>query len=104
MKLLRRSNKSDMLDIYECPFCGDPEYYGMLHWKDSKQHCRRCIYQIWSKEEYNAAKQREIIRAATSNQAPDLENLKFWRPSENDKIFPIYEDGVNYADKEDYYV
>lgn len=104
MKLLKQSKRSQMLDIYECPFCRKPEYYGMLHWRDGHQFCRSCIYELWTKEGYEAAKNKELINAAKYDEEPNLDNLKYWKPTETDYIFPKYEDGIDYSIKREDYV
>jgi len=64
----------EMFEIVECPDCKKPEYYGMIHWKDGKQHCRKCIYEIWAKE-----------------------SKYKWERSKSDYIFPFYDDGIDHT-------
>ena len=99
MKLIKQLNDNMMLDIYECPRCHSKEYYGMMVWKDGHQYCRNCIYFIWTDEGYQEAKHKEEIAAARQGREPNYDNLKYWKPSEEDKVFPIYEDGVNYYEQ-----
>lgn len=59
--------------------CGHREYYGMLVMRDGLNYCRQCIYEIWQKEQ----------------------NYQGWEPDySKDFVFPYYEDGVIYYDKE----
>ena len=44
----------------------------MLHWRDGKEMCRKCIYDVWESE------------------GP-------WRRTPSDEVFPIYEDGKDYT-------
>lgn len=80
MKLINKSTKDIMLNIYECFECHKPEYYGMFHWHDGHEYCRNCIYRIWSEES----------------------NFN-WTPKEGDLVFPLYSDGIDYTKKEGYY-
>ena len=70
-------NKDDeMLNIVTCRECKKPEYYGMMHWLSGHTLCRRCIYELWSKQsDYK------------------------WTPSNTDYTFPLYSDGVDYSKK-----
>lgn len=73
-------NKNDMMKdvVINYRGCGHHEYYGCLVWRDGLQYCRRCIYNIW-------------------------QNESKWKPGEDDYVFPLYEDGINYyegGDKE----
>lgn len=61
-----------MKKVVVCPKCGRHEYYGMLHWRDGKEMCRKCIYDLWESE------------------GP-------WRRTPSDEVFPIYEDGEDYT-------
>lgn len=72
-------NKNDMMKdvVINYRGCGHKEYYGMLVWRDGLQYCRRCIHQIWVKENPNG-----------------------WKPGPDEKYFPLYEDGVNYYEKD----
>jgi hypothetical protein len=64
----------EMLKIVECPQCHRNEYYGMIHMRNGKSMCRRCIYGVWEKESGYS-----------------------WEPSTHDHVFPLYEDGVDYT-------
>ena len=76
-----KTHKQDpYLDLYKCPNCGNLEYYGMLQWRDQHQYCRNCIYTIWVKENPNG-----------------------WKPGKDDYVFPKYEDGINYYEKDGEY-
>jgi len=103
MKRIKESTKDSMLDIYECPVCNKPEYYGMLHWHNGHQYCRSCIYSIWEKEEYQAAVKREDEFSAQHGGDPDYDHLSYWKPTEKDYTFPLYSDGIDYTEKEGYY-
>ena len=61
-----------MKKVIVCPKCGKQEYYGMLQWRDGKEMCRKCIYDVWESE------------------GP-------WRRTPSDEVFPIYEDGKDYT-------
>lgn len=100
MELIKHLDNDMMHDIYKCPNCHRPEYYGMMVWRSGHQYCRVCIYQIWSDESREAAEHREDISAARYDRKPNYDYLTYWKPSEKDYIFPIYEDGVNYYEKE----
>ena len=63
----------EMKEIVTCKFCGNPEYYGMMHWHNGTTMCRKCIYGVWS-----------------------VLNSK-WTPGKHDYTFPLYEDGKNYT-------
>lgn len=63
----------DMKIKVKCKFCNDTEYYGMMHWHDGTEMCRKCIYRIWEKESKGK-----------------------WTPKEKDFIFPKYQDGNEY--------
>ena len=77
MKHLTR-NEDVMKDVViDYKGCGHPEYYGMLTWKDGSEYCRRCIHQIWMKE-----------------------NPRGWKPSPDELYFPLYSDGINYYEKD----
>nr|DAF72143.1 MAG TPA: TFIIB-TERMINAL DOMAIN, TFIIB, TRANSCRIPTION INITIATION [Caudoviricetes sp.] len=75
-KLRKKKGLQNMNDIMKkvivCPKCGKQEYYGMLHWRDGKEMCRKCIYDVWESE------------------GP-------WRRTPSDEVFPIYEDGKDYT-------
>ena len=79
MELIKKHPTDEMKDVVkDYRGCGHIEYYGMIHWRDGLQYCRRCIYDIWQKESK-------------------------WKPGEDDYVFPLYEDGINYyegGDKE----
>lgn len=64
--------QDEMKKIVKCPICGKLEYYGMLHWRNGKEMCRECIYDLWESE------------------GP-------WRRTPSDEVFPIYEDGKDYT-------
>ena len=72
-------NKNDMMKdvVINYRGCGHHEYYGMLVWRDGLQYCRRCIHQIWVKENPNG-----------------------WKPGPDEKYFPLYEDGINYYEQD----
>ncbi len=70
----RRSKMDEMLEIVRCKSCRKDEYQGCIHWRDGLQYCRRCIYEIWSKE-----------------------SDYVWRPKPNDYVFPLYSDGKDYT-------
>lgn len=79
MELIKKHPTDEMKDVVkDYKGCGHIEYYGMIHWRDGLQYCRRCIYNIW-------------------------QNESKWKPGEDDYVFPLYEDGINYyegGDKE----
>lgn len=79
MELIKKHPTDEMKDVVkDYRGCGHIEYYGMIHWRDGLQYCRRCIYNIW-------------------------QNESKWKPGEDDYVFPLYEDGINYyegGDKE----
>lgn len=100
-----RKNKSDMMkDIVKCSHCNKPEYYGHLIMRNGSNYCRECIYSLWEKECYEAAKHREEAEAARRGRKPLLDRLSYWRRSDKDYVFPVYEDGINYYEKEEDYV
>lgn len=72
-------NKNDMMKdvVINYRGCGHHEYYGCLVWRDGLQYCRRCIHQIWVKENPNG-----------------------WKPGPDEKYFPLYSDGVNYYERD----
>ena len=63
----------EMLRVVTCMCCGHEEYYGMMHWHNGVQMCRRCIYKVWQVQPGNT-----------------------WHPGPKDYVFPLYEDGVSY--------
>ena len=65
----------EMKEVIKCGACGKPEYYGMMHWKNSMQLCRSCIYDIWH------------------SLNPE------WNPSPHDYLFPLYVDGKDYREE-----
>ena len=72
MELIKKHPTDEMKDVVkDYRGCGHIEYYGMIHWRDGLQYCRRCIYNIW-------------------------QNESKWKPGEDDYVFPLYEDGINY--------
>lgn len=79
MELIKKHPIDEMKDVVkDYRGCGHIEYYGMIHCRDGLQYCRRCIYNIW-------------------------QNESKWKPGEDDYVFPLYEDGINYyegGDKE----
>ena len=69
-----RETHEEMLTIVECKQCHKSEYSGMMIWRDGKQMCRGCAYELWQKES------------------------KFkWSPTPTNYIFPRYEDGHDYT-------
>lgn len=64
--------QDEMKRIVKCPQCGQEEYYGMIHWRDGEQMCRKCIYTLW-------------------------ETKGPWRRTPSDMTFPIHEDGRDYT-------
>lgn len=93
-----KKHKYDMMkDIVKCPQCGGNEYYGHLVMRDGRNYCRKCIYDLWTTESYQAAKHREDIDAAKYDRKPLYDRMSYWRPTEKDKVFPIYEDGKDYS-------
>ena len=65
----------EMKRVVKCG-CGSFEYYGMMHWRDGHQYCRRCIESIWNKDRAQA-------------------NLPHMTAFEH--YFPYYSDGRNYT-------
>lgn len=63
----------NMKKVIECPKCGRLEYYGMLHWRNGKELCRHCMYDMWESES------------------------QWQRNVEEDFTFPLYGDGVDYT-------
>ena len=49
MPIINHNEISGMHNITQCS-CGKLEYVGMMHWRNSKQHCRHCINHIWNKD------------------------------------------------------
>lgn len=41
-------------DVVICDNCKQAEYWDYMHWRDGKMYCRRCMYEIWDKENPNA--------------------------------------------------
>lgn len=77
MELIKKHPTDEMKDVVkDYRGCGHIEYHGMIHWRDGLQYCRRCIYNIWQKESK-------------------------WKPGEDDYVFPLYEDGINYYEDGD---
>lgn len=73
MKIIYFNKDDEMKSVVEgFKGCGHREYYGMLYSQSGFQFCRKCIYEMWKKENPG------------------------WAPGKEDFIFPIYEDGVNY--------
>ena len=100
-----KKNKNDMMkDIVKCPQCDRLEYYGHLTMRNGSNYCRECIYSLWEKEGYEAAKRREEVEAARCGRKPLFDRLSYWRRSDRDLVFPVYEDGINYFEKEEDYV
>lgn len=104
METLRKNRYDMMKDIVKCPQCNRPEYYGHLIMRDGSNYCRECIYGLWEKEGYEAAKHHEEVEAARHSRKPLLDRLSYWRRSDKDYVFPVYEDGINYFEKEEDYV
>jgi hypothetical protein len=63
----------EMKNIITCKFCGNQEYYGMMHWLNGTTMCRKCIYKVWQGPKNN------------------------WTPGSHDYVFPLYEDGIDYT-------
>lgn len=77
MKIINYNKDDDNKSVVEkYKGCGHKEYYGMIYSRSGFQFCRKCIYEIWQKEN------------------PE------WQPSTTDYVFPIYEDGVNYYEQD----
>lgn len=103
MKVLRRHKSDYMKNIVECPECRGEEYYGMTVMRDGRSYCRNCIYELWQREGYEAAKHREEVEAARQHRKPLFERLSFWRPTSKDLTYPLYEDGIDYSREEENY-
>lgn len=101
MEIIKELDNDSMHDIVKCPYCRGKEYYGMMIWFNGHQYCRMCTYERWQKEGYEAAKAREDVFAAKHDTESNYDNLRYWKPSDTDYVFPIYEDGVNYYEKEE---
>jgi len=67
----------EMVRIVRCG-CGAQEYFGMMHWRDGHQFCRRCIESIWRKDGWDPDYKQEAF--------------KFY--------FPQYSDGIDYTPAE----
>lgn len=77
--------------------CGHMDYYGCMVMRDGINYCRQCIYEIWEREGYEAAKHRADLDAAKYDYEPDYSHLRYWRPDpKKDFVFPLYEDGKDY--------
>ena len=50
-------------DIVICDNCKQAEYWDYMHWRDGKMYCRRCIYEIWDKENPNAKFFKFVIKS-----------------------------------------
>lgn len=61
---------NEMLEIVICPECEQEEYYGMMHWLNGGQACRKCTYERWS-------------------------SSSKWIPGPSDYVFPLYDDGID---------
>lgn len=75
MEVIMRHPTDNMKDVVKnYRGCGHKEYYGMIHWRDGLQYCRKCIHEIWVRENPNG-----------------------WKPGPDEKYFPLYEDGIDYT-------
>ena len=104
MITLLKHKKDFLKNIVKCPQCEKPEYYGHLTMRNGANYCRNCIYDLWEREGYTSAKHIEEVNAAKQNREPSYDKLKYWRPSDKDLVFPYYEDGINYFEREDEYI
>lgn len=78
LEVVKKNPNNMMLDVVQgYRGCGHKEYFGMIHWKNGLQYCRRCIYQIWQNESNNR-----------------------WHPGKEDYVFPYFEDGINYYEED----
>lgn len=76
MEVIMRHPTDNMKDVVKnYRGCGHKEYYGMIHWRDGRQYCRKCIYNIWQQDS----------------------NYTGWKPGKEDYVFPYYEDGIDYT-------
>ena len=103
MEIVKKHKYDRMKDIVKCPYCKGKEYFGMTVMRSGHSFCRCCIYELWTQEGYTAARHNEDVRAARYHTEPNYDNLSYWKPSDKDLIFPLYEDGKDYSKEVDDY-
>lgn len=42
----------EMKRIVICKYCGNPEYYGDMHWLSGRYSCRNCYKEQWQGENH----------------------------------------------------